>query len=41
MNTTNSDRKTGQISSLKLVDGYQKHMVEVDVQPAKGHLTKY
>lgn len=31
--------ESGQISSQKLVDGYQKHLAKV--QFAKGHLTEY
>lgn len=29
MNSTNCDKKSGEILSQKLVDGYQNHLIEV------------
>lgn len=39
MNSTNCDKKSGEISSQKLVDGDEKHLIEV--QHAKENLTKH
>lgn len=39
MNSTNCDKKSGEILSQKLVDGYQNHLIEV--QHAKENFTKH